>query len=52
MGTKLSIKISLVRQISSVMPDRIGIRTSVRTRQYNTIVNENVIAQSSTATHY
>ena len=33
LGTKLSVKISLVRQFSSVMPDRLGNWSTIRTRQ-------------------
>ena len=51
-GTKLSAKISLVRRISSVMPDKIRNWSTIRTRQINTILNANATIQSSTATHY
>ena len=52
MGTKLSTKISLVRRFSSVMPDKIGNWSTIRTGQINTMLNENATIQSSTATHY
>ena len=50
-GTKLSTKINLVRRISSVMPDRIGIGQQFGLdNKYN--VNVNATTQSSTTTHY
>ena len=39
-GTKLSTEINLVRQISSVMPDRIGNCTTIQTNKIN--ANDNV----------
>ena len=51
-GTKLSVKFSLVRRISSILPDRIGIGQQFGLDNIKTIVNVNATTQSSTATHY
>ena len=51
-GTKLSIEINLVQQTSTVLPDKIGNCSTIRTNNINAIGNVNATIKSSTATHY